>query len=142
MALSTNVAFSAKLYKWIDAEGRVSYQDKPPPKNSKILSEQELVKSNKESPATGFAANKNAIDVYVTQNCTSCDTAISLLESWDVPHNVKNIEDHRDIQNRIIQETDALRVPVFFSEGQLISCLLYTSPSPRDLSTSRMPSSA
>ena len=25
---------------------------------------------------------------------------------------------------------------------QLISCLLYTSPSPRDLSTSRMPSSA
>ena len=26
--------------------------------------------------------------------------------------------------------------------GQVISCLLYTSPSPRDLSTSRMPSSA
>ena len=26
--------------------------------------------------------------------------------------------------------------------GQLIGCLLYTSPSPRDLSTSRMPSSA
>ena len=26
--------------------------------------------------------------------------------------------------------------------GELISCLLYTSPSPRDLSTSRMPSSA
>ena len=25
---------------------------------------------------------------------------------------------------------------------QIISCLLYTSPSPRDLSTSRMPSSA
>ena len=26
--------------------------------------------------------------------------------------------------------------------GEAISCLLYTSPSPRDLSTSRMPSSA
>ena len=26
--------------------------------------------------------------------------------------------------------------------GSVISCLLYTSPSPRDLSTSRMPSSA
>jgi len=26
--------------------------------------------------------------------------------------------------------------------GQLTACLLYTSPSPRDLSTSRMPSSA
>ena len=28
------------------------------------------------------------------------------------------------------------------SEGKFIICLLYTSPSPRDLSTSRMPSSA
>ena len=26
--------------------------------------------------------------------------------------------------------------------GEIINCLLYTSPSPRDLSTSRMPSSA
>ena len=28
------------------------------------------------------------------------------------------------------------------AKGQLLDCLLYTSPSPRDLSTSRMPSSA
>ena len=32
------------------------------------------------------------------------------------------------------------RAPV--SDRECISCLLYTSPSPRDLSTSRMPSSA
>ena len=31
---------------------------------------------------------------------------------------------------------------VKFGGGKVISCLLYTSPSPRDLSTSRMPSSA
>ena len=29
-----------------------------------------------------------------------------------------------------------------FDEPQCVHCLLYTSPSPRDLSTSRMPSSA
>ena len=28
------------------------------------------------------------------------------------------------------------------NEGEAAACLLYTSPSPRDLSTSRMPSSA
>ena len=33
-----------------------------------------------------------------------------------------------------------LEIPEF--RDQLLSCLLYTSPSPRDLSTSRMPSSA
>ena len=43
----------------------------------------------------------------------------------------------------------ALIEPVLFNDDQQpsyddrgISCLLYTSPSPRDLSTSRMPSSA
>ena len=30
----------------------------------------------------------------------------------------------------------------YVQQGQLDLCLLYTSPSPRDLSTSRMPSSA
>ena len=29
-----------------------------------------------------------------------------------------------------------------YTRAELYSCLLYTSPSPRDLSTSRMPSSA
>ena len=32
--------------------------------------------------------------------------------------------------------------PLGYYRGMTVSCLLYTSPSPRDLSTSRMPSSA
>ena len=32
--------------------------------------------------------------------------------------------------------------PIVVREGRIFDCLLYTSPSPRDLSTSRMPSSA
>ena len=32
--------------------------------------------------------------------------------------------------------------PNFGDHTRIVSCLLYTSPSPRDLSTSRMPSSA
>jgi len=39
----------------------------------------------------------------------------------------------------IIQRDFLLRLP---SAGRATLCLLYTSPSPRDLSTSRMPSSA
>ena len=37
-----------------------------------------------------------------------------------------------------------IRLPIHISEklSKMRSCLLYTSPSPRDLSTSRMPSSA
>ena len=34
------------------------------------------------------------------------------------------------------------RLPASWKDDDHLSCLLYTSPSPRDLSTSRMPSSA
>ena len=46
----------------------------------------------------------------------------------------------KDVPLRL-QFKAALRFAVSDSAG-FLSCLLYTSPSPRDLSTSRMPSSA
>ena len=40
------------------------------------------------------------------------------------------------------KEADAIRAALRPDETLIALCLLYTSPSPRDLSTSRMPSSA
>ena len=49
-----------------------------------------------------------------------------------------------DSQRQEIQQAfdDALSKNTVFAESVELTCLLYTSPSPRDLSTSRMPSSA
>ena len=46
--------------------------------------------------------------------------------------------------NVILENEDITGLPPhqLFDKGLLRTCLLYTSPSPRDLSTSRMPSSA
>ena len=49
----------------------------------------------------------------------------------------KNTGTVRHIQNNILLDS-----PVLDVEVSNYGCLLYTSPSPRDLSTSRMPSSA
>ena len=43
---------------------------------------------------------------------------------------------------KVIDVGLALSPMVYFAQHHLDTCLLYTSPSPRDLSTSRMPSSA
>ena len=56
-------------------------------------------------------------------------------------------------EKRVIQKEDIMPLDVYTSQRKELrksilefkkdrSCLLYTSPSPRDLSTSRMPSSA
>ena len=46
------------------------------------------------------------------------------------------ILDDRDVMRALITANDRQM------GGNIVDCLLYTSPSPRDLSTSRMPSSA
>ena len=56
------------------------------------------------------------------------------------------IEEHRRDASAVASDDgfydDERRKPRITTKGWHLSCLLYTSPSPRDLSTSRMPSSA
>ena len=49
----------------------------------------------------------------------------------------KSLSELTDIADKLIQELENKK-----NLEESINCLLYTSPSPRDLSTSRMPSSA
>ena len=46
------------------------------------------------------------------------------------------------IEGVMMRGPEKIAVAVRKPDGDIIVCLLYTSPSPRDLSTSRMPSSA
>ena len=68
-------------------------------------------------------------------------------------YDVQHVQNFTDIDDKIIQRaaknnesftqlTDRCIQAYFDDMAQLNICLLYTSPSPRDLSTSRMPSSA
>ena len=62
------------------------------------------------------------------------DTILNYLEIIDK----QEILDQRTEEFFFLKENDLLSQPCLF----LISCLLYTSPSPRDATLSRMPSSA
>ena len=53
---------------------------------------------------------------------------------------LKNDPDKEFDELRFAVDNDGTNILVIINKGEI--CLLYTSPSPRDLSTSRMPSSA
>ena len=62
-------------------------------------------------------------------------------DSLEVGQNIKVlVEDLENEQGRADDPSGLISVS--FRKAKVIICLLYTSPSPRDLSTSRMPSSA
>jgi len=121
LGLSVTAEAETKLYKWVDAQGRISYQGKPPPKDSKILSEETLVDSKSSSSSGKKKRNTSSIDVYVTTNCPSCETTIDFLKTWKVPHSVKSIEDFRDIQGILIEQTNGVTVPALFTGRALIT---------------------
>ena len=71
------------------------------------------------------------ITMYSTTWCGYCRRLKTQLDSAGIGYTEVNIEQHPDAASLV----ESLN-------GGNQTCLLYTSPSPRDLSTSRMPSSA
>ena len=70
--------------------------------------------------------------------------------NWDVlrryliwrGYDVTYVQNYTDIDDKILNRADEEGITMQAVSERNIDCLLYTSPSPRDLSTSRMPSSA
>ena len=84
------------------------------------------------------------IKVFFNNSCSVCRLEInhykkisdSNLEWIDITNNDEALKLTSKSQEELLRRLHVI------DDGKVIGCLLYTSPSPRDLSTSRMPSSA
>ena len=76
------------------------------------------------------------IEIYGKTQCPYCDKAKQLCEREGYEFIYKQLDKDFTREELFEQFPGARTFP------QIKVCLLYTSPSPRDLSTSRMPSSA
>ena len=74
---------------------------------------------------------------------TDDDIRLSRRIMRDVAERGRTVESVIEAYNKFVKPSyDGFIRPTMKSADIIIPCLLYTSPSPRDLSTSRMPSSA
>ena len=102
------------------------------------------------TPAEGFAAKDYTIYANTTTQSTS--TSVQLMSMWQVEPSVAGVEMMKDDtltpitfnwttwSSGVVNSTTSVYTQG--NSGWYNSCLLYTSPSPRDPKTSRMPSSA
>ncbi len=113
--ITADHANAGKLYKWVDEKGNISYQDQPPPKNAKILSE-------KETDAKEPKENNDLPDVvvYTVENCDLCDKLVTMLRKDKVPHIVLPLAEDRDAQSRILQLADSIIAPSIFIGDELV----------------------
>jgi glutaredoxin len=108
-------AYAAKLYKWVDERGNVSYQDRPPPAGAGRVEEKNLGDSRggvSGSPAAAEAAAKSPVVLYMVPKCIPCDMARTYLKQRGVPfHEINVSEKNPEAQQEMVKKYGQLSVP-------------------------------
>ncbi|RTZ59056.1 MAG: hypothetical protein DSZ32_05975 [Gammaproteobacteria bacterium] len=96
----------AELFRWVDADGSVTYQDRPPPAEVKAASKVKLRgiggPSRKQMPP---------VMLYRTPDCASCDSAAQFLTSLKIPVTEVDVSTDLDNQKALKEKSGSLSVP-------------------------------
>jgi glutaredoxin len=109
---SVPLVHAAKLYKWVDKDGNVSYHDQPPSTAGYRVEEKNI--GTRAASANKVAADvleKYPIVLYTTPKCSSCDLARAYLKGRGVPYTEKNVDGDRTLQDELIKQAGGLAVP-------------------------------
>lgn len=103
------VAGEDELYKWVDEDGNVTYQDRPPPDESGQV--QTFEQSSSQSPE-GAAFPDVAVTLYSIEECDACDLVRKLLNERGLPFTEKDADNDAEIQAELKEAAGTLSVPV------------------------------
>ncbi len=88
-------AQTQQVYRYVDAEGRVVYSDKPPPPNARDAQAkrvgQNTIETSDLSYSEVMAQERFPVTLYTFGCGTVCDTASALLNKRGVPHTVVDV---------------------------------------------------
>ena len=110
--LALGTAHAQKLYKWVDDDGTVTYQDLPPPgegDGADAYAEDLDVAAEDESSA---AAEDNPITLFSIPVCDACDLVRNLLDKHGLPYTEKNANEDIQVQDELMELAGQLSVPV------------------------------
>jgi glutaredoxin len=115
--LFTGSSLATTLYKWVDADGKISYQDRPPPKNAKILEEREINVPEIVVPRIVGVP----VVVYTVDKCERCDEVIAWLTNRGVPIEQRPLQEDREAQRLILDLSNGLTVPTLFIDDNFVT---------------------
>jgi glutaredoxin len=114
LALATNPAV-AELYKWVGADGKITYSDTPPPADAKKVEKKRLNDRVAEGDGLGFATRdamkKHPVVLFATDCGQPCDQARALLSKRGIPFTEKNPEKNLADGKELKKLTGAIEVP-------------------------------
>lgn len=108
-------AHAQKMYKWVDEQGSVFYQDHPPPGADDTVEayaeDTELIDEQETEPASA-AAGKHPVTLFSIPVCDACDLVRNILQKNRVPFTEKDANDNPAVQNELMKLSGQLSVPL------------------------------
>jgi len=103
----------ATLYRWVDKDGNVSYQDQPPPASAAQVQEKHLddVGHPADSDTASDVVTKYPVTLYAVPHCEPCDLARSYLKKRNIPFNEVNVATDPKAQDAMRKTVGDLSVP-------------------------------
>lgn len=98
---------NSAIYKWVDANGVITFKDTPPPEGTKV----EVVNTSSSAPigrettqkagTTAVAARKeHKVEIFTTDWCPYCKLAIDYLKANKIPFTEYDIEKDSSAERR------------------------------------------
>lgn len=158
VAAATATAQIQQVYRYVDAEGRVVYSDKPPPANAREAQAKRIGQNTIETSALSYseamAEERFPVTLYTFGCGTVCDSAAAVLNKRGVPHTIVDVSqsDGADKLKRLTGGLDAPALQVGdqyatgFNEGRWQTLLTDAgypkTPAPRTAAVGRAPAPA
>jgi len=121
---------ASRLYKWVDENGNISYQDSPPPKDVNVLDSDVLKESkvgNQPVKEVSRAAlpepvldGSTPVLVYTADNCKPCQSVVLFLTQKQVPFIERDIRSDRNARSRLSKLSKQISVPTLFIGEQVV----------------------
>ena len=102
------------LYKWVDEQGNVFYQDQPPEGAGESIEaygeDPELIADAEKDPRS-IAAENFPITLFSIPVCDACDLVRNMLQKANVPFTEKDVNDNPPVQDELMSLAGQLSVP-------------------------------
>ncbi|HEX9628238.1 MAG TPA: glutaredoxin family protein [Acidiferrobacterales bacterium] len=118
---STAPVEAAKLYKWVDEQGNVSYQDRPPPEGAGSVEEKDVrVGGRYRLDEDDEGGPKAAVTLYRIPKCSPCDAARVYLQQRNVPFTEIDVSNDVKVQEAMKAKVGDLSVPTIVVGGKVM----------------------
>ncbi len=116
LLLASTTVQAGEVYRWVDAQGNVTYSDQPPPLAAKqktlVKGKGNVVEVDKESYEAKVAREKYPVVLFTTACGPVCDQARDFLTQRGIPFTQKDPSKEPEIALELKKLAGAMEVPV------------------------------